>query len=58
MKEVKVNNAIGIDVNSCSQKVYELLKENNIEVKELKGKDLPISRLKVVKNEVEVDGLR
>ena len=35
-----------------------MLKNKQIEVKELKGRDLIVSRLKVVKNEVEVSGLR
>ena len=49
---------MGIDILSCSEAVYELLRKNNIEVKELKGKDLPVSNLKVIKNETEVEGLR
>ena len=57
MREVKVKK-VGIDVQSCSQAVYEIIKEKSIEVKELSGKDLPVSSLKVLKNETEVDGLR
>ena len=55
--EVKVKK-VGIDVQSCSQAVFELLKKNDITVKELSGKDLPVSSLKILKNETEVDGLR
>ena len=38
--------------------MYETLRESNKEVKELKGKDLIISRLKVIKNPIELEGLR
>ena len=57
LKQTKIAK-IGIDGNSCSQQVYETLRESNKEVKELKGKDLIISRLKVVKNPTELEGLR
>ena len=53
---------VGIDSLSCSYLAYESLKvsstKNENRIKELSGVKAPVSKLKIIKNETEVRGLR
>lgn len=55
-KDIKV----GIDSLSCSHLAYESLAgpENVDTVKEISGKHALVSKLKIIKNDTEVEGLR
>ena len=50
---------ISVDGVSCSQLVYDCLRKNDKErVKELSGASSPVSKLKIIKNDTELSGLR
>lgn len=55
---VDSESKVGIDALACSDLVSESFKAKTEQVKELSGASSPVSKLKIVKNDTEVSGLR